>query len=69
MDENSEETIDIPIAIFLSHTEEEDMKQLVDAEYEVIRETEKDIYIDINSEYYKNYISGYRFIAPQLAFL
>ena len=67
MDENTEETIDIPIAIHLSHTEDEDMKQLVDAEYEVIRETEKDIYIDINSEYYKNYISGYRFIAPQLA--
>lgn len=66
--EDITEDIDIPIAINLSHTEDEDMKQLVDAEYEVIRETDKDMYIDINSDYYKEYFSGHRFMASQLAF-
>ena len=68
VEEILEEHIDIPIAINLSHTEDEDMKQLVDAEYEVTRETDKDIYIDINSEYYKEYISGNRFMASKLEF-
>ena len=68
MEEIIEEYIDIPIAINLSHTEDEDMKQLVDAEYEVTHETDKDIYIDTNSEYYKKYISGHRFMASKLAF-
>ena len=63
-----DEYIDIPIAINLSHTEDLDLKQSVDAEYEVTHETDNDIYIDINSEYYKNYISGHRFMASKLAF-
>lgn len=68
LDEIAEESIDIPVAINLIHTEDEDMKQLVDAEYEVTHETDKDIYIDINSRYYKHYMSGTRFKADQLAF-
>lgn len=62
------ETIDIPIAISLSHTEDDEMKQLIDAEYEITHETDNDIYIDINSSYYKQYIFGTRFKADQLAF-
>ena len=62
------EAVDIPIAISLTHTEDEDMKQLVDAEYVVTRETDSDIYIDINSNYYKRYTSGTRFKTDQLAF-
>ena len=63
-----EKDADIPIAINLAHTEDEDMKQLVDAEYEVTYETDNDIYIDINSGYYKQYTSGTRFKADQLSF-
>lgn len=60
------EYIDIPIAINLSHTDDLDMRQLLDAEYKVTRETDNDIYIDINSKYYNEYISGHRFIVPKL---
>lgn len=67
LDEISEESIDIPVAINLIHTEDEDMKQLVDAEYEVTHETDKDIYIDINSRYYKQYMSGTRFMVDKIA--
>lgn len=67
LDEIAEESIDIPIAINLIHTEDEDMRQLVDAEYEVTHETDKDIYIDINSRYYKHYMSGTRFMADKIA--
>lgn len=63
----TKEIVDIPIAINLIHTDDEDMRQLVDAEYEVKRETDKDICIDINSIYYKRYTSGARFKADQLA--
>lgn len=62
-----EKSINIPISINLIHTDDEDMKQLVDAEYVVTKETDQDIYIDINSEYYKKYKSGKRFFAPNLA--
>lgn len=58
-----DEHIDIPVAINLSHPEEFDI-----AEYEVTRETDKDMYIDINSKYYKEYISGHRFIAPRIGY-
>lgn len=68
MEEILNEYIDIPIAINLSHTEDQDMKYLMDAEYEITRETDNDIYIEINSEYYKKYISGHRFRAPELPF-
>lgn len=68
LDEISEESIDIPIAINLAHTEDEDMKQLVDAEYEITRETDNAICIDINSAYYKHYTLGARFKVDQLAF-
>lgn len=64
----TKEIVDIPVAINLIHTDDEDMRQLVDAEYEVTRETDKDICIDINSIYYKRYTSGARFKADQLAF-
>lgn len=64
----NEESIDIPVSINLVHTDDEDMKQLVDAEYEITRETDSDIYIDTNSEYYKKYMSGHRFYVPELAF-
>ena len=67
LDEITEESIDIPVAINLIHTEDEDMKQLVDAGYEVTHETDKDIYIDINSRYYKQYMSGTRFMADKIA--
>lgn len=63
-----EKSIDIPISINLIHTDDEDMKQLVDAEYAVTKETDQDIYIDINSEYYKKYKSGKRFLVPHLGF-
>lgn len=59
-------TIDIPIFINLSHNE--NMKQLVDAEYEITCETDNDIYIDINSRYYKQYTSRTRFKVDQLVF-
>ena len=65
--EIAEESIDIPVAINLIHTEDEEMKQLVDAEYEVTHETDKDVYIDINSRYYKHYMSGTRFMADKIA--
>ena len=67
LDEIAEESIDIPIPINLIHTEDEDMKQLVDAEYEVTHETDKDVFIDINSRYYKHYMSGTRFMADKIA--
>lgn len=60
---------DIPVAINISHTEDEDIRQLLDAEYEITLETDDDIYIDINSDYYNRYSSGTRFRADQLAFL
>lgn len=60
-------TKNIPITINLTHTEDEDLRQLVDAEYEITFETEKDIYIDINSGYYKRYTSGTRFKTEKLA--
>lgn len=59
---------DIPVAINISHTEDEDIRQLLDAEYEITLETDDDIYIDINSDYYNRYSSGTRFRADQLAF-
>lgn len=62
------ENIDIPISLSLGHTDDEDMRQLVDAEYEITSETDNDVFIDINSDYYKKYMSGNRFVAPQLAF-
>lgn len=46
--------VDIPIAINLAHTENEDMRNLVDAEYEIMRETDTGIFIDTNSKYLKN---------------
>lgn len=67
-DEPAKESIDIPVYISLTHTADEDMKQLVDAEYEVTKESEYDMYIDINSDYYKKYMSGTRFHTKQLAF-
>lgn len=68
LDEIAEESIDIPIAINLIHTEDEDMKQLVDAEYEITTETDNAIFIDINSTYYKQYKLGTRFKVDKLAF-
>lgn len=64
----TQKNVDIPIAISLTHTEDEDIKQLIDAEYVVKIETNNDIYIDINSSYYKQYTSGVRFKTDQLAF-
>lgn len=40
--------VDIPIAINLAHTENEDMRNLLDAEYEIMRETDAGIFIDTN---------------------
>lgn len=67
IEEITEEAVDIPISISLIHTEDEDMKQLVDAEYEVTHETDNDIFIDINSRYYKRYMSETRFMADKIA--
>lgn len=66
-DEQTED-IDILIGVNLAHTEDEDMKKLIDAEYESVYETNNDIYIDINSDYYKKYISGHRFMAPKIPY-
>ena len=62
------EPIDIPIAINVGHTEDPEMKQLVDAEYEITHENDNNLYIDINSDYYKKYLSRERFNASRLAF-
>lgn len=61
--------VDIPIAINLAHTENEDMRNLVDAEYEIMRETDAGIFIDTNSKYLKKYISGTRFKADHVSCL
>ncbi len=61
--------VDIPIAINLAHTENEDMRNLVDAEYEIMRETYAGIFIDTNSKYLKKYISGTRFKADHVSCL
>ena len=61
-------TNDIPIAVSITHTGDEDMRQMVDVEYEVTRETDYEIYIDINSSYYKRYTSGIRFKTDKLPF-
>lgn len=63
-----EEIVDIPITVNLSHTKDDEMRQLADAEYEITNETGKNIYIDINSNYYKKYMSHNRFKVQQLAF-
>lgn len=62
------EDIDIPVSVSLGHLEDEDMRQLVNAEYEITDETDEDIFIDINSDYYNKYMSGSRFVVPQLAY-
>lgn len=68
-DQNISEISDIPIAINLAHTEDEYIKQFHPAEYEIVSENNQEIHIDINSDYYKNYMSGRRFMAPKDAVL
>ena len=57
--------VDIPISVNLAHTEDEELKQYNASEYNITKETDEDIYIDINSKYYKNYLSGKRFKVPR----
>jgi hypothetical protein len=59
------ESVDIPIILNLAHTEDEEQKQFNPSEYQITKETDKDIFIDINSKYYKNYVSGKRFKVPR----
>ena len=81
--DDSEETIDIPIAITISRPkiddEEMEEEEIIEYDengevlermcnYEVTRETEKDIYIDANSPYYKDYLSGHRIKVEKHAF-
>lgn len=63
------EISDIPISINLAHTEDEYLKQFNPVEYRITKESDKDITIDINSDYYKKYMSGRRFLVPKDAVL
>lgn len=64
MDETAKSSIDVPITVSLAHTEDEYLKQLNPAEYIIVSENDKYIFIDNNLEYYNNYMSGKRFSTP-----
>lgn len=59
------ETIDIPVAVNLAHTDDEYLMQFNPAEYVIIDENDDEIFIDNDLEYYRNYMSGHRFIVPR----
>lgn len=61
-----EKGIDIPIAINLGHSNDEEYEYLGVAEYRITKETDAEIFIDTNSSYYKKYMSGKRFKTDKL---